>query len=432
MLLSDPVPLRSSENLRYFQQGGYLPWWYGDLRNSPQSAIQLSDTEFLIADHAIMGDVGVQIDGQATQGFSAGLVARPGEPAYYAVQLAAPLPAGAQLTVTGRGMPHPRTGVLMDNSADILIDVMQRSGYEMPQSMRGALSRLRAECAAAGIVIAGRVTSRETLRATINSIVRSVGGAWSSRSAWLHPPARALQVPTSGVTVLPESVVTGVFAQREQAFNELEIKFDDQSYQASHRQAIVLRAKASMVSGVVRKTMFAPWVRSPQVAQAVGERILRRAAGAVFRAQIEAPEQFRGVEIGDVLPVESAQFPRGSVRHVVVIGQERNDQSLRVTAELIEPIANQKIVVISRTVASDVTQLPAVEVEVRDGTVRFTVYDESGKPAAKVRVSLNGSVSKMTDGQGLVVFPRPTTPGVYTLYVYRTGTVPVEIPVTIA
>ena len=432
MLLSDLVPLRAAENLKYFLQGGYLPWWYGDLRNSPQAAIQLSDTEFLIADHAMMGDIGVQIDGQATQGFSSGLVARPGEPAYYAVTLAAPLPAGAQLTVTGRGMPHPRTGALMDNAADVLEDIMRRSGYVVSDAMRASLSRFRAETAAAGIVIAGRVTARETLRATINSIVRSVGGGWSSRSAWLHPPARALQVPSSAANLLPEAVVTGVFAQREQAFNELEIKFDDQSYQANHRQAIVLRAKASMVSGVVRKTMFAPWIRSPQVAQALGERILRRAAGAVYRAQIEAPERARGVEIGDVLSVESAQFPRGSMRNVVVIGQERNDQSLRVTAELIEPIANQKIVVISRTVASDVTQLPAVEVEVRDGTVRFTVYDESGKPAPKVRVSLNGAVSKMTDMQGLVVFPRPAVPGVYTLYVYRTGTVPVEIPVTIA
>lgn len=431
MLLSDPIKLRSSTVIESYRDARWIPHRYGDLSSSPQSLVQLSDTLFVWGEGN--GRVsGVQIDGQNTVGYKSYTGPDKTGRTVCFVELAAPLPTGAEITATGYGVLSERNGRLIENPADVLRDVFRWNDYEINDRIESGLNQLRSQCAAEDLRIAGTVGSGGTLRAAINEIVRSIGGGWASGNFWLHPQPEVLQaVPANTIARLRDAKVERCEADRRNAFAQLRIEFDDQSYQAKHRQAVVVRARPSYDDRASEQVLLAPWLRTQAAALAVAKRYLRRATGQVFEVQIDAEIPAQPLREGDVFAMESARFPVAGLQWLTVLAAYRREARLQLMCELIVPQAVQAFDIVSRTVAGGITQLPAVEVEIRDGNVRFTVFGDDGKPLPKVRVSLNGAAAKLSDANGLVIFPKPAVPGLYTLYVYRTGSVPVELPVNI-
>ncbi|MGL4232677.1 MAG: hypothetical protein ACRCWJ_15035, partial [Casimicrobium sp.] len=237
MLLSDDVPLRSSTEINEFRDGAWIPWGFGDLSKSPQTLVQLSDTLFIYLDGAAKV-TGVQIDGQETLGFDWRVEPdRAGKTVTF-IELAAPLPTGAQITATGYGYVSERNGALIENPADVLEKIFALSRFTPNMRMVAGLARLRSECAAEGLVIGGRVSSRETLRAKINEIMRSIGGGWCTENFWLHPSDEVFAPPPPTMeNRLLEGRVASIVAKSQSAFSRVAIEFDDQSYAAKNRQA---------------------------------------------------------------------------------------------------------------------------------------------------------------------------------------------------
>ena len=426
MLLSDPIPLRTSESLNAYREASALPLWFGDLRHSPQALVQISDTEFLAADHA-MTITAVQIDGQDVQGYGWGTATDGEGVTYTVVTLTAPLPAGTQITACGLGELSPRTGALIENPADVLERIFQRSGYTITDAIYQGLYQLRSQCAAEGLVIAGRVPFAVTLREKINEIMRSIGGGWCSGNFWLYPTLDAVTaVPANTPERLPGALVSACVATADASYDTLHIKFDDQSYVANHRQAIKLRERPSLGEGRATVTLLAPWLRSMRAATLVAQRLLTRASGEAYVLTIDASPVDPPVIEGEVIAVQSPRLPQAGLWPVTVIVGERINAQRKLLAELIIALPSLVFEVVSRTIAGDITQLPAVEVAFANGIATFTIVDGNGKPITNARCTLDRVTPLRTDNQGVVRFP--STPGAHVLSVAASGYQPFSLP----
>jgi len=432
LLLSDVLPLRSSAVLDAFREAVALSWNFGDLRYSPQAVVQLSDTRFAWSD--LTGTVtGVQIDGQEVQGWNAAPFTDSTGHTLVVIELAAPLPTGAVITATGTGMVSPRTGALIENPADIIEQIILLSGYAMSANMRQGLTRLRAECAAEGLTIAGRIANTGaygTLRSTLNEIMRSIGGGWSSDSFWLHPPAQVFTAPPADVEQrLPEAVVSSCVAVRGASFSSVAIAFDDQAYAARHRQALTLAVRPSLSTATLPVALLSGWVRTFASATTIAKRLLRRGSAQVYEVKIDAPAVSPALVIGDVFAHASPKFPAAGLQWLTVLGAQRIGARTEIACELIVPLSGQVFDVVSRTIAGDITQLAGVEVAASNGQATFTVYDGNGKTVVGANVSLDGGTPKRTDSQGKVTFT--AAPGEHKLYVEMPGSYPIQLTVNV-
>lgn len=429
MLLSDPIPLRTSESLNAYREAAALPWWFGDLTHSPQALVQLSDTEFLAADHP-MTITSVQIDGQDVQGYGSNFATDGEGVTYTVVMLTAPLPAGAQITACGIGERSPRTGALIENPADVLERIFQKCNYEITPAIYQGLYQLRSQCAAEGLVIGGRVAFAVTLRETINGLIRSIGGGWCSGNFWLYPTPDALTpFPADTPQRLPGATVSACVATADASFDTLHIKFDDQSYAAEHRQALKMRVRPSLGEGRATVTLLAPWLRTMRAATLVAQRLLTRASGEAYVLTIDASPVNPPVIIGDVIGIDSPRLPYVSIWPATIIAAERINAATKLIAELLIPQPSPVFELLSRTIAGDITQLPAVEVAFANGIATFTIVDDNGKPLTGAKVMLDGVTPLRTDNQGIVRFP--SSKGAHVLSVEAAGYQPFSLPLVI-
>lgn len=430
MLLSDDVPLRTSEVIDAYREAALLPWGYGDCSRSPQAVVRLSDTRFLVLDHPCKAVTGAQIDGQESQGWQASAFTDATGHTSTVIDFASAVPLGAEVTATWLGMQDARTGALIENPGDVIESILRRSGFDIAPSMLDGLYRLRADAAAEGLTIGGRIGAAVSLRAVLNGIVRSIGGGWSSESFWLHPAAQVGSAPTADDEGrLPYAVVGEVTAHYETSFSTLRVKFDDQAYRAEHRQSLTLRARPSLSTREEPVELLAPWLRNFASATAVAVRVLRRASGQQFEVRVEAPAVSPGVKIGDVFALASPMFPVPGRQWLTVIDRAQLAERVQLTCDMVLPLAGQVCDVVASTVAGAVTQLAAVEVAFSNGTATFTVTDDNGKPLVAARVSLDGATPKRTDASGRVSFQAAR--GVHKLYIEAAGFQPFEMTVTI-
>lgn len=429
MLLSDPIPLRTSESLNAYREAAALPWWFGDLTHSPQALVQLSDTEFLAADHP-MTITSVQIDGQQVEGYGSNFVTDGEGVTYTVVALTAPLPIGAQITACGTGERNPRNGALIENPADVLERIFERCQYEITAAIYQGLYQLRSQCAAEGLVIGGRVPFAVTLREKINEIMRSIGGGWCNGNFWLYPTPDALTAFDADTPQrLPGATVSACVATADASYDTLHIKFDDQSYAAEHRQALKMRVRPSLGEGVATVTLLAPWLRNIRAATLVAQRLLTRASGEAYVLTIDASPVNPPVIIGEVIAIASPRLPYVSVWPVTVIAAERINAATKLIGELLIPQPSLVFEVVSRTIAGGITQLPAVEVAFANGIATFTITDDNGKPLTGARVTLDGVTPLRTDNQGVVRFP--SSRGSHVLSVDASGFAPFSLPLVI-
>jgi hypothetical protein len=429
--LSSPVPLRTSEAIDAYRESVPLPWGFGDLRASPQAVVQLSDTEFLWLDHASKVTA-AQIDGQESQGWAYDVVADSSGHTYTRITFSAVIPVGAKVTACGLGMVHERTGELIENPADVIERILKRSAYVVTTRIAESLATLRGQCAAEGLRIAGRVAFPVTLRETLNVIMRSIGGLWSSECFTLYPAPQALLSLSSDMqAVLPGAVVTAMVAQNGSSYDVLDLRFDDQSYVAAHRQALKVRVKPSLGEGQMAKLLLAGWLRDPASAFGVAKRVLARASGEAYLLTIECSGAANGglpVRQGDVVPVKSPRLPDGWWP-VTIVAAERLGERYKLTAEWVKPQTGLRYDIVSRTTAGGITQLPGIEVAFANGVATLTIDDGAGKLLIGASVSLDGGAPKKTDSQGAVSFTAAI--GTHTLYVSAPGYQPFSMSILV-
>lgn len=175
MLLSMPLPLRTTAAWGEFGEISPLPWAYGRCAVVPIPYTQ-DRTQYLVADHAILG-----VDGVSVAGEDAPFVWRNSSDAtghaVALIELATAPKDGGALSVSLRGALHPTTGELLENPADIAWDVLRRSGMTTPVA---DWREFRRQCSSAGLVCGGTFSSIVTIRSALDDLLSSIGATWSA------------------------------------------------------------------------------------------------------------------------------------------------------------------------------------------------------------------------------------------------------------
>lgn len=175
MLLSMPLPLRTTAVWGAFGEIQPLPWAYGRCSVVPVPYSQ-DRTQHLGADHAIAGVDSVKVAGSDVAFTWRNAADNTGH-AVALISLATAPKSGDTLEVSLRGALHSRTGVLLENPADIAWDVLARSGIATAESEWMAFRR---QCMNAGLVCGGTFAEIVTVRSALDDLLGSIGAVWSA------------------------------------------------------------------------------------------------------------------------------------------------------------------------------------------------------------------------------------------------------------
>jgi hypothetical protein len=193
---------RSSAQLGQFADVSPLPWRFG--RNVRGACISMTPTRtvWLWADHASGGIREVLVDGQRYGAWEwRNDTDGNGNPITVLITRD-PIDEGAELVAIGDGTLDARTGGVLENPADVALELCRRAGRDVD---RGALVPFRRECQERGIVIAGSLEGG-TLQAALVSIADSIGAVFARTLPGLM---RLVPINTATLTVPASRVASG-------------------------------------------------------------------------------------------------------------------------------------------------------------------------------------------------------------------------------
>lgn len=418
LLLSEPLPLRTTRVLGDFVEDTVLPHRYGDLTAARFALIRLSDERFFVADHP-MTVTAVYVDDQETNGWEQRTASDGDGHTWTEVVLTAPAPAEARLSAAGRGKRNPTTGALLENPAEIIEDVMRLAGRT--EQWGG----LRAEAAAAGIRLAGGVDDALSIRAWVDRIAESAVAIWSGQIGRLYP-VEAVSGPIVRLEKFRAAELT-VSASLEDTADILWLGYDEASAAGRMQHFIELTASPQRFGGA-RYDVDLPLLRTSANAEAAGRRYLSRLAGERYEVTFST-------DATDLRPgswvelVANPEWPiAGSDPIVMVLAVELADdaKSAIVSGETI--LSYPTIRVTAHSVALPNTRDAGVEVVVKNGVATLRVADAADQPVFNARVAIDGGPAKKTDAAGMVSFT--VTPGPHQLAIEAPGKIANVLTVT--
>lgn len=392
--LSEDLVLRTTRDLGDFATDEPLPHRWGDLTAARFPLLKLSSDRWLAADHP-MEITSVFVDDVETDGWDAVVESDDVGHSWQIVRLATPAADGSVASACGRGKRDPNTGLLIENPADVLEDVLRIAGR--PQKY----PQLRAECAAAGYRIADSLDVVRSVQANLNRIAGAIGAIWTPDMARLYP------VTTVAPPVLDLDRVDAhsmkVSASIADCYDVLRIAYDFEEASGRPQKSMTLEASPKRLGGVT-KDMALPALRLSGNAEHVGARLLSRGAGE--RYSVEAT-----IERTDIRPgrwirlLDNPEWPfDGPDPVIMVLGVTlaANAKSTTITGEHLRSAPT--ITVTSHTIAQPSTKGASLNIVYRDGVLTLVVNDQNGLPVKAARVALDGSAARTTDGAGRVVF----------------------------
>jgi len=395
LLLYENLPLRTSRQLGDFAEDSVLAVVYGDLTAARFRLTRISDTRGHAADHP-MEITGAGSGNTETLSYAAVIEADDTGHVCTWVDFAAPVPDGDVMWAFGRGKRNPATGALIANPGDILTDISNAIAGRSDNYQTA-----REECAAAGILLAGRVSVAQSIRATLDAPAQSAGLIWCPGMSRRYPAA------VSGYVLELDrqraSLRGDPSASVEDTADILRIRYDWCDVTDKPQRSIELTASPQRYGGVVQELSL-PWLRTPANAVTVGTPILQRLAGeryavslAVSRTDIRPGQWLRLAALPD-WPFPGAD-PTVMTLSVTV---NRATKASEVDAEWMR--TTPTVAVTAHSAALDDLSGAAIEVTTRNGVATFIARDENGRPIPGARVSLDGGEAKTTDAQGRVSF----------------------------
>lgn len=413
LLLSEILPLRSTRMLGDFATDAPLAHRYGDLTTAPFPLLRITDTEFFAADHP-MEITGVNADDQPMQGWERAIRTDAAGNTYTVVLLSAPAPDNVALSAMGRGKRNQLTGALLENPADIMEDVMRIAGR------KEIFPQLRAESAAAGLVLAGSIGDQAlSIRATLDLIARSAAAIWTPAGGRLYPTGQ-VSGPVVDLTKMEASGFT-VTAVIDDTADILRLSYDQNDVTGKPQRYMELTALPRRFGGIVVE-MTLPWLRTPANAEATGRRVLSRMAGRRYRVNFS-------VNRIDIRPgawmriVDHPEWPTDDADPLAMaLAVDITPETKTTTIEAECVLSTPTITVTAHSVSVPPTAGAAVDVTIVDGIATFTITDVNQQPIRNARVSFDGSAAKTTDAQGKVRFP--ATHGAHKLAVEAEGKTP--------
>lgn len=393
-LLSELLPLRTTAILGDFAEAKVLPHRFGDLRRTRFPLIKLSPTNWFAADHA-MRITNVYVDDEATVGYDVVLDGDDNGNAWTVVRLAAPAAPDVEVSASGVGRLNPRTGELLQNPAEIIEFILALAGRTETFPL------LRAECAAADIVLAGSLDRSQTIRAWVDEIAYSCGAIWTPTDATLYPTANVRGQITSLDRYAARDVQ--VTSTLPDTADVLHVSYDVNDATERPQQFIELTASPQRFGGIAVEVELR-WLRSSANAETIGRRMLARMAGIRYSITFTTdqvamrPCRWTRLESHPQWPIAGAD-PTPMVLSVDVDTLAKRST---VTAEYVA--SAPAITVTAHSVALPTTVTAAVAVALANGVATFTISDDAGKPIRDARCTFDGGAAKKTNEQGRVEF----------------------------
>lgn len=396
--LSDPVPLRSSAAWPKFAKPEPLNTVYG---RCVVPLIQYDQTRktWLAADHAIGGVDAVQRDGRSENVYAWRNATDPTGHPVALVELGTPLAANATLTAALRGKIHPGSGAMIENPADVLVDLLRFAGQDIDVA---EVADFRAACAR--VPIAGMLSPGLTLRAQIAEIAQSVGMLWSPSMRGL-----ARRWPADGRTPgepiyarLAEPDVSEVRATASQdgLYTVLRVEYDWDWPQNRARRSVTLRADSAAVYGDRETILQAKWLTGTAEAVARGTAWLHAYARPRWAIRLTA-DLDPSIPPGGWFAVTHPLIPFASELLALDAEWDWSNQRQQVSAECaVGPAPDVMVVNVGGLFAEPASDL---RITYAQGVATLVVVDPGGAPIRDAVVTFDAQKAK-TDRTGTVRF----------------------------
>lgn len=420
LLLSEPLPLRTTRMLGDYSDDVALPHVIGDFSRTQFPLRRLSDTRFFAADHVAEID-DVYIAKQLTQGWERRLESDTAGRTWTVVEFASPVTAGEPVSATGRGVRDPVTGELIENPADALAYIGNTLAGRVDD-----WSDFRAECSRAGLTVATWIGEATSIKAALDSVAQSVGAIWTPGVARLYPSSETPR-PILDLT-FEEVEELAVEATLADTADVLRLAYDWSPAAQRHLQYVELEANPARYGGIAVEVSY-PNLRNAADAEAVGRPVLQRLAGERWTvAFVTSNTAVRAGMWVRLVDNPASPLPGGDPLVMVLTPTiDPASSSVRVQGEVL--VTTPAIAVTAHSVALPDSIEAGIDVSFRDGVATFTILDDNDRPLAGARVALDSGAPQSTDAQGHVSFT--TTAGVHQLAVEATGYVPFTVFVTV-
>ena len=413
------IPLRTSADLGTFRDVETLPRRYG--RNVPGKLIGINQarTLWLWADHASALIRSVTIDGQPMDGWTWRNQADANGLPITVVQTVDPVDDGAQLVAVGDGALDAESGALLANPADVARDLCALAGITVNRSDFAAY---RSECLDRNLELSGTIDGG-SLQAAMQTIADSTHSAFARL---LPGYLRLLPLTTAPVATIAADAVTGASQDSGDIATRLRVRYGVEE-SGPRRSLLVTVPSIELTHRSVLAEVTLPLIRDDRSAADVASRMLGMLALPAY--EVRCREQLR-----EWLPGQSATV---TVQQLGITGTAMV-RSAQIGAGKSTPVlllhAGDAPDVSLITLAQAYTPEPYAGATVAtQGNQRvITITDDVGRPIAGAACTLDGSMTRTTDGAGRVSFPASAMPtGAHTIDVVASGFSPFRLTVTI-
>lgn len=418
LLLYELVPLRTSQELGDFATAFVLAHRYGDLSNARFNLDAMSTTKYFVADHPMVV-TSVFVNNTVTQGWSYTTESDGKGNTWTVVNLSNATISGDVVSACGIGKLNPDTGELLTNPAEIIEDIERICGNETL-----GWGQLRAEAAAAGIVLAGCITAVQSIRAQIDEVTGSAGAIWSLGISRLYPT----DTVTGLLKVLEKSVVSAVVpsADLTDTADILKLSYDFNYATGSPQRYIQFEASPKRYNGI-EFDLTLPWLRQSANAELIGRRLLQRLAGKRVDVAFNSTDPVIEGDWVKLVSVPEWSFQSYGDPIIMVTESDTTpgDNEIACIGETV--IEYPQIVITAHTIAIPSTTDGGADVVYQNGVATFTFTIPGGGPAKGARCSVDGGAPKTTDDQGKVAFQLAVGP--HTVAVEAVGYTPMQFTV---
>lgn len=412
------IPMRTSADLGTFRDVETLPIRYG--RNVPGKLISINQarTLWLWADHASLAIRSVTIDGQPFSAWSwRNDVDGNGHP-ITVVQTSEQIDDGADMVAIGDGALDADTGALLVNPADVARDLCRLGGLTVARS---DFAPYRAECLSRNLELSGTV-DRGSLQAVMTRIAESTHSAFARQQAGY---LRLLPLSGSALaTISPDSVLRA--DQDGDIATRLRVRYGVE--EKGPRRSIEVRAPAVEVRyGVRSQDVDLPLIRDDRSAADVASRMLSQLSRPAYR--IQCKRQLREWLPGDVASVSvlALGISGDAMVQASQIGERSSSPTLLLHVGTAPAIS---LVTVSQAYAPEAYAGATVTTQGANRVV--TITDDSGRPIAGARCTLDRSLTRVSDSGGRVAYPSSAMgPGNHIIDVVATGYAAFQLTVVI-
>lgn len=420
-MLTNPVPLRTTAQLSFFDSPASLPRVYGRVTLSPIK-YRKDGRQWLLADHAIQGVDSVKWAGKAYQSWDA---VNWKDDNGHSIALLETFDTiePEDLTVTVRGLTAS-DGSLVQNPADIVYDVLAFSGVSITRSQ---LDAFRTETQ--GMLLSGVVDgSEQTLRSQIDDILLSVGAVWSlgmPRIARLWPATLSSTEPY--YLTLSALDIDSVESEADSAelVTALRVKYAYDHYQGEFTKSLLLEAPLQIRKyGRVERELEFNWTSDDRQAVAVAKRYLQYWSRPVWRSTLTlSSEAATETPPGVVVSVSHPYLPTTGA--LLTVGASVDILAGQTTIETEAAYGSAPTVTLVQTSEqfADIEQTLFSEFQNDVATIQ-ALSSSTGLPLPGATVTLNG-ITRTADSNGVATFN--IAPGVYQLRIEASGEDTIEI-----